>query len=385
MAEDRPIIPPPDLPVSQFLTPAPSVVFFSEQVSRESVAYQANAPMKRGTLYSSIQGAKQQIIDAYPTLYFVKESQIGRDDTWVTWTWVNVPEAEDSYNAEIDYLNHSTAAPRFLRVYNIRRDVYESSPTLALGAALTGLIGVNITEPGNGYTYATGTIDTGATIEFVVSGGQLISGVVTAEGENVVSGGSIVITGDGAGATAISRIQPVSAILIGQKKQEFPDDHPLRNEFVRVTRLYETIPGPFITTSRVDDDGKTITVRRRHNLQSAIDAISAREYIDSGIWYRVSSEPVNWNSTDERENPSYFIGWEVQESRPLPGNAMIDKEPDKDGALIVKTKTLKALSTISEQEAIVSGTPNVWRTIKSEVVSELVGHELITDRPIAST
>src|SRR6478609_11480471 len=182
MAEERPITPPLRTAVSEFHTPNPAIVFWTELVNRDDPAYVQNAPVPRGTLYSTIIGSNPVIIAAYPTLYFLRERKFGQSDQLVLWDWSTDIEAEDTYNAEITYVANAVLYPAFTRVYTIRRDEYEVAPTLAIGSTLTALIGVTITDPGQNYTSATGTIDgTDVAIEFVISEGQIISGVITNE------------------------------------------------------------------------------------------------------------------------------------------------------------------------------------------------------------
>src|SRR5882724_9121609 len=104
MAEERPIVPPMRAAVSEYHTPSPAVVFFTELVTRTDPGYTANAPVKRGTLYSTIIGANRQVIAAYPNLYFLRERKFGLSDEMVFWDWATVPEAEDTYNAAIEYV-----------------------------------------------------------------------------------------------------------------------------------------------------------------------------------------------------------------------------------------------------------------------------------------
>src|SRR5437660_1514592 len=120
--EERPQIPPLRKAVSEYHTPSPAVVFFSELVNRDDPAYYQNAPVKRGTLYSSVVGATQQVIDAYPNLYFLRERKLANSDQLVFWDWATVPTAEDTYNAEASYVSEAITYPAFSRVYTVRRD-----------------------------------------------------------------------------------------------------------------------------------------------------------------------------------------------------------------------------------------------------------------------
>lgn len=345
---EAPINPPTRKPVSEFRTPSPAVVFYTEMVNRTDPAYVKNAPVKRGTLYSSIIGANQDVIATYPNLYFLQERKVdqrfGQNDQLVFWDWATVPDAEDTYNAEINYVANAVAYPAFTRVYNVRRDEYEQNPTLAIGSTLTALLGVEITNGGAGYTYATGTIDgTDVEIEFVISGGELISGVVVNEGTGVTSLSIITIDGDGLGALASPIIQPTSCVLTSQKKQELPDGDALRNEFVRVLRTYETLPGPFIASTRIDSDGIVVTINTRRNIAANI---TSQESLGGGTWTKTT-----------KKGDDNFVGEEGVETRAIPGNAILETQIDKNGDITSITRTLVQASTIATTNVILAG---VW-------------------------
>lgn len=366
MPVEKPHIPPERKPVAEYQTPSPAVVFYTELVNRTDPAYVQNAPVKRGTLYSSIVGANQDVIATYPNLYFVKERKHGLSDQLVFWDWATVPDAEDTYNAEATYVSNAVAYPAFTRVYTIRRDEYEQSPTLAIGTTLTALLGVTITNGGLGYTTATGTIaGTDVEIEFVISNGVIISGVIVNEGTGITVNSVITISGDGLGALAAPIVQGTTCYLTSQKKQELPEGDPLRNEFVRVIRTYETLPGPFIATTRIDDDGKVVTINTRRNI--AANIVSA-ETLVGGSWCKAT-----------KKGDDNFVGEESVECRDVPGNPVVSTRVEEDGKILTVTKTLKDTTTITSQEQVTGG--NWVRTYKEEV-SDLVANEIVESRPV---
>jgi len=59
---EKPSVPPTRKPVSEFPTPDPTVAFYTELVNRDDPAYMANQPVKRGALYSTMVGAKREVI-----------------------------------------------------------------------------------------------------------------------------------------------------------------------------------------------------------------------------------------------------------------------------------------------------------------------------------
>lgn len=287
MPDPKPISPPLRKPVSELTRPSHRVGYYTELVNRDDSAYLKTAPIKRGTLYSSMRMADPSVVAMYPQgLYFLKEikpgnsADYGNTDQYVIWVWTTERPAQSSTNADITYGFESVSAPAFARVYEIRRDVYQTTPTLTIGLPLTALIAVTITAGGTGYTTASGTVATGATVEFVCIGGAIVSGIVTNEGVSITSGASIVITGDGTGATATAVIQPANAILVSQKKMEFPEDNVLSHEFVQVLRVYEVIPGPVLTGTEYDDyTGGILTVtRQKVNAGTSSAALSGSTY-----------------------------------------------------------------------------------------------------------
>lgn len=319
MAND--ITPPPGKMVDERLRPDHTVASFSELVVRTSPRYQANHPVKRGTLYSSLVGSDVNISAAYPALYFLREvAPLGfsdlrgiPSDQLVKWMWTTDDLAENSYNAKVDYSGDAVANPVYTRISTVRRKDYESTPTIALGTAFTGLISVNVTAGGTSYTTATGTIATGATVEFVIASGVITGGIVTNEGASVASGGSITITGDGTGATATAGIQPATAILVSQKKQELPDNDPLALEYVQILRVYEVLPGPYLPFTRYDENLGPIQGRRRavvNTGQAAVITATSKKTYEA----RDGSSYVSWeieeiwsDGTGSAGNPAYPI------------------------------------------------------------------------------
>ncbi len=377
MAEERPITPPLRKPVDLHLNPVHTNSMFVEMLNRDDPAYTANSPVKRGTLYSTIVGAKQEIIDQFPLLYFVQETQYQQSDQLVLWRWVTDPTAQDTYNAEITYALESVTSPTYARTYTIRRDAYDNLTPIAQGTPLRGLIGVKIVDGGQDYTYATGTIDTDATVEFVIDpSGVIISGIVTNEGLDVISGGQITITGDGALAEATAIIQPASAVLIGQKKTEFPEDHPLQDEYVLVTLIFQTLPGPTIHSTQLHVDGVVVDVATTQKVASTI--VSGETLVGT-----------TWTITTKTQEDNVYIGKEIVITREVPGNPIPYTSVEEDGKIKSGIRTLKDTTLITSSETLVGTT---WtktskeflttRLTIGEEASDLVSWEVVESRPI---
>lgn len=274
MASDRPTQPPPAVMIPELNTPDHTNTFFRELVSREDDRFKQLSPIKRGTLYQDCLGADARTVEQYPPLYFCKETVPSGSNTvagmsqadWVIWEWSSGVDSDSTFNAEISYLADATSNPVFARVYTVRRDEYEATPAIAPGSPLTALVGVKITDGGSSYKHAEAEFDCygdDAAVEFVISDGVIISAIVTAEGVNFNDGSIINIVGDGSGATCEAIVQPLGAILTSQKKIEFPESDPMSHEFVKVLRVYEVLPGPWVPFTRYDNDLGPVQGRRR--------------------------------------------------------------------------------------------------------------------------
>lgn len=303
--------------VQDLSEPSQKVGFFTELVNREDAAYQKVWPIERGTPYSNTLGAEQRVIDAFADnpLYFLKQirpgstssSDFGSSDLAVLWVWATDSLAQDSYNAEVTYEADGVLYPAFQRVSQIRRKDWEASPTIAPLTTLTGLLSVAITAAGTGYTYATGAAATGAEATAVVLlgaggvGGPIIDWIVTKEGSGVTAGAALTITGDGAGATATARIQPASAVLVSQKKQELADGDPYSHDYVQIVRIYATLPGPTLTEVKINPETLAkVTVSKTRKVTSAITP--GVEVVTVGMitYNKVTSlEPIDLNTSYE--------------------------------------------------------------------------------------
>lgn len=292
---ERAVNPPPRKAIQEIRSPNSRTGFYTELVYREDPAFQKLNPIARGTPYASVIGADTRIIAEYASnpLYFCKEvrpgnsgsSDFGSSDLQVLWVWATQDLAQDSFNSEITYEADGVSFPAFAREYDIRRKDYEASPTLTPTTALTGLLSVAITAAGAGYTQAAGTIATGATAEAVCLNGAIIDWIVTNEGTGVASGAALAITGDGTGATATARIQPASAVLIQQKKLEIPTDNPRSHDYVRVVRIYATMPGPELTDTirSVSVRGRDVQIKTKKDLVGSISPETGSGIITSKV------------------------------------------------------------------------------------------------------
>ena len=233
-------------PVQEFTTPDASVGFFTELVDKSDAGYRTPY---RGMPYVSMVGGNSMLAQSFPDLVFLRESRFRESDHLVMWTWGTSPHAEDTYNSEVTYSGEAPECPIFTRIYTVRRSEYDASAPIAIGTPLKTIISLNVSDAGQGYKddgSTKVTISNGATARAIIGNGELVSLVLTSQGSEVTSAPTVTIEGTGNGAVAAAVIQPQTATLIGQKKSELPETHPLRNEYVLVTRVYETIPGPVL-------------------------------------------------------------------------------------------------------------------------------------------
>ena len=422
---------PLSFPLREYTTPVAIEGFYTETVDYSKPDYTV---IERGTKYSSIIGANQDVINTFQELFFLRENRSPAQYPIGIRLWATDRSAEDTYNAEVDYVSNSVTFPSYVRTYTVRRDVYDASPTLPNLAVLGSVIAINMLNNGAHYTEAQVLFNpstNGATAEVVIDQDSSISEIIiTNAGSGFTIAPTIQIIGDGGGATAYAVIQGQNAFLTDQKKTEFPDDHPLRNEYVKVTQIYETLPGPwvysqkpdtdgviltiqkrrnisanvtasrtlvgnlwaeesknevddFITeeimqsrtikidatpetgleTTRVDEDGMTVTVNRVMASQTYADSITPKETLAGGIWSRISTEPID-----------NLRVWLITETRPIPGNPIGGSKVDESGDIVNIVRTMKASSVIVPDE-IVSG--GVWIKTYAKDISDLVSWEIV--------
>jgi len=141
-----------------------------------------------------------------------------------------------------------------------------------------------------------------------------------------------------------------NALLVKEDMRELPDEDPLRSRYVKVVRVFETLPGPFLTSTRIDFDGMVVTEQRRKNV---LANIAVGETLTGSApnqtWMQITSEPV----TD-------LVGWEVRISRTLVGNVVEDFEEDRETFAVI---------TIQKQLVTNTYTPNTSAGVEDYVKS----------------
>jgi hypothetical protein len=168
---------------------------------------------------------------------------------------------QDWYNFAQEFSGDINESPIFIRTYTILRTDYAP---LAKKSVFTGVFLVKVTNQGSNFT-STPTVNfsgpgTGAAATAIMSppddaGKMKVIGLeLTNEGTGYTTAPTISFAGGGGtGAAAIAQVQPANAYLVKEKMTELQDPR-LESLFVKVQRIYEVLPGPWIPFTRYDDD-----------------------------------------------------------------------------------------------------------------------------------
>lgn len=180
-------------------------------------------------------------------------------------------EAQDAYNASLSFVSDDDGYPIYIRSYIEPRIGYTRATDLQ---PLRTLIGIQLTAGGSGYSSTTtvsitGGSGTGATAECEVINGVIVAVWVTNGGSGYTSVPTVGFSGGGSGATATALLQVNTALLI--KEEATPAEGELSSLFLRVTRIYQTLPGPWLTQWITDErTGITIKVERREVARTSV-------------------------------------------------------------------------------------------------------------------
>lgn len=135
------------------------------------------------------------------------------------------------------------------------------------------------------------------------------------------------------------------ALLVKEDMQELPDSDPLRSRYVQVTRIFETLPGPYVSSTRLDWDGMVVTIAKRRNV---LANVTPAEVLALGVWSVRYTDPT----TD-------IVGWETVESRAIPGNTVTGYEEDPETSQVVVIQKQLVANTYT-----ISTAAGVWETVE---------------------
>jgi len=148
-----------------------------------------------------------------------------------------------------------------------------------------------------------------------------------------------------------SKLTPESSeVLIKEKMDSLPEEHPLALRYVKVSRIYVALPGPWSPDQAIDPDGFVVNINKRLNSNAAI--VPGETVDETGLW-----------TVTEQEGGDAIVGTEVRKSRMIPGNAMTTTKVDEDGVASTVARRLKLSSSIVTHETLIGG---VWTKIYAE-------------------
>lgn len=254
--------PPPESPVRTF--PAPVI---SEQVVIEWVTSElANSkPIVPGTPHPNLRdfaGFKLGIQRVAPN-----------DPYFTQRIWVNDQVAHlEAYNYALKYVSESNAHPIFIRS---DRELKISYAARTKGAALQSVYKLTVSNAGSGYTVG---LEPALTFAGGAGSGAVGHGIVAPDGtiaEYIITSGGIGYTSaptftvaapaSGVTATGLAFIQPTSAVLVSEEALQFPQDSEFFALYFSVIRVYQTLPGPVLTSKQMSDgaQGAITTVTKQ--------------------------------------------------------------------------------------------------------------------------
>lgn len=205
--------------------------------------------------------------------------------------WATTRGAQEAYNAAIQYAAASVSHPVYIRRSVEPRSTYAPG---TMGAALTAIIKITVTNGGSGYPNTPGAVTasfsggggTGAAATVEVQSGVIVAVLITNGGSGYTSAPSVAFSAaTGSSGAATTAIQPTTALLVDA--ESVPAEGELASLFLQVTRVYRTLPGPIITSHLLDAETQTAVV------------VTTQEVINPGAAYAQSGgsiieyQPVN--------------------------------------------------------------------------------------------
>lgn len=200
---------------------------------------------------------------------------------------------ENWWNYATHYANDVNNAPIYIRSYIVLRSAYEP---LAKLSPLTSVIRLRVTNGGSGYTTVptvalTGGAGSGATARAIMSpdGDEVIGLELVTEGIGYTTAPAVGFSGGGgSGAAATAYIQPATALLVKEETAKI-DDQQLASLFIRVNRIYETLPGPFLVWDVYNDERGS--VQRRTQSIAAVGNEAPSYTRNAGVVTKLTYEP----------------------------------------------------------------------------------------------
>lgn len=338
-------------------------------------------PIREGNYEPALYGTPHGVVAA-ALLCHQEQPRGNNTDKAPVRVYANPRLAQETYNlVHGDSEENDQAYPVFVRNYLLPRGYTKGT----IGDPLGALIGFTITSGGHGFAATNPSPGYGKSLEITFSGGggsgatafaEVVAGVIVAvvltnSGTGYTSAPTVIVSGlaGGSGDVIAALIQPQTALLVDET--ETPAEEPYAGYFVRVTRTWKTIPGPLISTTRLDDDGVTVTTSRQ---LKKISDITTSEAVTTGVWTR------KWKGQGDA-----FYAEQITETRAIPGNAITTTKYDAESdTLYTEVKTRKELTAITEGPTTPSGGSPHEVITESEPITAIVGWEIIKTFPTAT-
>jgi hypothetical protein len=167
---------------------------------------------------------------------------------------------QDWFNYVLHYSGDVAACPIFIRSYTLLRSTFTPA---ARGQPFKGVYQLLVTAQGTGYTSKptvsfTGGGGSGATANAIMNetGDKVIGLELTSEGINYTSAPTVVFAGGGgSGAAATAFVQAAAAVLVKEETVKLDQEDPqMASLFIKVNRVYETLPGPLLIWDNFTDE-----------------------------------------------------------------------------------------------------------------------------------
>src|SRR5437868_2552959 len=256
------------MPQAPTLPQVPVISYFDpNKVDRGLIEYWSTAT----AAYTALDiGTPHPNTRDYPGFRLGIQAAVPNNADWVRRVYVTDETNPDWFNAQEKLSFESITHPIFIRSYREDKKTYAPRTKLT---PLDTVVKVTVTDAGTGYTPGTYP---GLTFTGGGGSGALGRGIVAADGtiaELVLDHGgtsyttapTFTIDGpvSGTTATGVAFIQPQTALLVAEEAKEYPPDSEFFGLFYDVTRVYETLPGPILTTKTVGQDNLTPAKYRR--------------------------------------------------------------------------------------------------------------------------
>ena len=337
--------------VASYPVPHVGYIVLVEKLSLEKQPYEPLDPTQT-EIYSGLDAGD------YPTLYLIQQTpdQTGK---WLHRYWASdrAANVQNCWNYRMESMGDDVAFPQYIRELIVPRDTY--TPAAKFTTKVGSLLGVQITNQGSGYTTATiGFAGSNAAAICRIQSGKVIAAYLTDPGSTITGTPTATITGDGTSAAATPIWQPASSVLVKELRAELPTEDPMHGRYIKVTQVYMTLPGPWLTKTSWTEDGVVQTQKRRLNIAANI----------AEAWTIAAG--IESKTTREVSDDSSIVAFELVETRAVPGLVLTEKKVNKEtNGNIVISRQIVVAGSVTEGTVIGPGaTPEYFDVIEELII-----------------